>query len=131
MLGYSLTNYNSAYVGPQQFITPLGFHCSACRSVTEIIDSDCHGYHAEVSKLEGGSGAATYRGKGTRECFRCPTCCGEVFIVIVGFVYWEGAFDLFLDEPNLPFEDFFNVFLSYGKCVSCGMSSSFTDLGKL
>ena len=49
----------------------------------------------------------------------------------IGFIYWPGAFDLILDEPDLPIQEFFNEFLYYGRCVSCGEESAITDFGKL
>jgi len=85
-----------------------------------------HGYHPEVAKVEGGVGSAKIRGKGRRKLYRCPR-----------------DFDLFLDEEGLITEgcwkekdfahpeDFFNVFLSYGCCTSCGKVSEFSEFGKL
>jgi hypothetical protein len=131
VLGYALREYNSDYEGAECFLSPLGFECSDCGKVTEVIDTDAHGYHSEVAKIEGGIGSVKMRGEGPRQPFPCPACDRQVFVVIVGFVYWGVALDLFLDEPELPAQEFFNVFLSYGRCVACGEVSSLTDFGKL
>src|SRR5262245_48970128 len=48
-LGYPLKEYNSEYDGPQCFISPLAFECSACKTVTELLDTDRHGFHADVA----------------------------------------------------------------------------------
>src|SRR5205823_3801965 len=45
-LGYSLKDYNAEYNGPESFISPLAFECSACKTITELLDTDRHGYHA-------------------------------------------------------------------------------------
>jgi hypothetical protein len=140
ILGHALRDYNPRSEGPE-FISPLGFKCSACGKTTEVLDTDLHGYHPEVAKVEGGVGSAKIRGHGRRKQYPCPHCGAREFTVTVGFVYWD--FDLFLDEAELVTEgrwkardfahpeDFFNVFLSYGRCTSCGRVSEFTDFGKL
>src|ERR671934_683040 len=94
ILGYSLKDYNPDYAGPEVFISPLAFECVSCGKITEIIDTDRHGYHSQVAKLEGGVGSVQYRGQGPRARFACPACGVTRFSVTVGFVYWRGAFDL-------------------------------------
>jgi hypothetical protein len=128
ILGYPLTEYNSKYDG-SDFISPLSFKCGKCATVTQILDTDIHGYHAEVGKLQGGIGSAKLRGDGEPVAFVCPGCSAILFSLIVGFVYWD--FDIILDEPELPAQEFFNVFLIYGVCKGCGKASSVADLGKL
>jgi hypothetical protein len=128
ILGYPLKDYNPDYDCPD-FITPLSFQCGVCASATQILDTDIHGYHAEVGKLEGGIGSVKIRGKGKPSHFACSACASTVFQVVVGFVYWD--FDLMLDEPDLPGQEFFNVFLIYGLCTKCGRASSVANLGKL
>jgi hypothetical protein len=85
--------------------------------------------HAEIAKLEGGIGSAKMRGQGEPLAFACAECAATEVSVIVGFVYWD--FDLMLDEPELSGQEFFNEFLIYGRCASCGKSSSVANLGKL
>jgi hypothetical protein len=99
--------------------------------VTKILDTDIYGYHAEVAKLQGGIGSATRRGKGPQQPFLCAGCGEQVFEVTVGFVFWPGGVDLFLDEPTLPCEDFFNVFLCFCRCARCSQVWQPTDFGKL
>jgi hypothetical protein len=128
ILGYPLRDYNSSYEG-DLLVTPIAFHCEQCSTVTEILDTDAHGYHAEVAKLEGGVGSAKIRGHGSRSEYICPSCNTEIFKVTVGFVYWN--FDIVYDEPDLAGQDFFNVFLMYGHCQKCNHIAPVTDLGKL
>ena len=63
VLGHPLRDLNPDYDGPE-FLGPLGFECSACGKVTEIIDTDLHGYHVEVARIEGGVGSVKVRGEG-------------------------------------------------------------------
>jgi hypothetical protein len=130
VLGYPLREVNPDYDG-SVFVGPLGFECSACRKVTEILDTDVHGYHAEVGKLEGCIGSVKIRGDGPRRPFPCSACGEGLFVVTVGFIYWPAAIDLSFEEPDLPIQEFFNEFLCYGRCVSCGEVSAMTEFGKL
>ena len=131
ILGHLLRDYNSdCDENDDDLITPLGFQCSQCNTVTEIIDTDIHGYHAEVAKIEGGIGSAKYRGDGPRTAYKCPACSKTTFNdVTVVFVYWD--FEIMVDEPELPGQEFFNEFLFYVSCKDCGHGSRPIDLGKL
>jgi hypothetical protein len=128
LLGYPLRELKHDYAG-RVFVSPLAFECASCGQVTEILDTDVHGYHAEVAKIEGGIGSSKIRGKGTRKAFACPDCTKDLFRINVGFVYWD--FDLMLDEPDLPGEDFFNEFLMDCTCLGCGRVYEPTEFGKL
>lgn len=131
VLGYPLSRFNSDYHGPELFIGPLAFDCSGCGKVTEIIDTDLHGYHSELAKLEGGPGSCKIKGDGVRDRFRCLECREPRFSMIVAFVYWEAVYDLAMDEPSLAVENFFTVFVSCGICANCGKIAHVTDFGKL
>ena len=129
-LGYSLKDYNSEYEGPECFLSPLAFECAACHAVTELLDTDRHGYHAEIARREGhGVGSAKRRGEGPPKQFICPGCSGEWFAVTVGFVFWypDELAELFDGE----WEDLYNVFLCHCRCASCGQTSQPTNFGKL
>lgn len=128
LLGHRLETLSSHYRG-DLLVSPLGFECSACGRITELLDTDLHGYHAEVGKLEGGTGSAKIRGTATRTAYACPACSGDSFGMVAGFVYWH--FDIIEDEPHLPAEEFFNVFLLYCTCAACGRVSEPTQFGKL
>jgi hypothetical protein len=115
VLGYPLGDYKALPGGPDCFISPIGFECSTCGKVTEVIDTDLHGYHAEVGKREGGIGSVKYRGEGPRAAWPCPQCGGQVFGLTVAFIFWGAVFDL-ADEPGWPLQEFFNVFLPFARC---------------
>ena len=126
--GYPLRDLKSDYAGVA-FVSPLAFECASCSQMMQILDTDLHGYHAEVSKIEGGIGSSKVRGTGVAQTFSCPNCTKDQFRINVGFVYWD--FEIVLDEPDLPGEDFFNVFLMDCTCVNCGQVSQPTEFGKL
>ncbi len=54
-----------------------------------------------------------------------------MFAVNVGFVSWYAVFDLALEEPEWPTQEFFNVFLCYGRCVGSDSISALTDFEKM
>lgn len=129
-LGYPLKDYNTEYDGPECFLSPLTLECSQCKKTTEILDTDQHGYHAEVARLQGDEvGSAKLRGEGPPQAFLCPTCKGGVFSVTVGFVFWYP--DELAEEFDGDWEDLFSVFLCNCKCAGCGQVSQPTDFGKL
>jgi hypothetical protein len=128
VLGYPLSDYNFSYDG-DEFVTPIAFHCGQCNTVTEILDTAIHGYHAELAKVEGGVGSAKIRGNGVRSEYVCPNCENKTFKVTVSFIYWD--FDIMYDEPDWAGQEFFNVFLIYGHCQNCDHVSPIADLGKL
>ena len=129
-LGYPLKDYNAEYTGAECFLSPLAFECAVCKAVTELLDTDRHGYHSEVARLEGDEdGSAKLRGDGPRQAYLCPECGGKVFEVMVGFVFWHP--DELAEEFDEQWEDLFSVFLCHCKCAGCGKSSEPTDFGKL
>ena len=129
LLGYSLKDYNRDYDGPECFLGPLAFECSQCRVVTELLDTDRHGYHAETARLEGGIGSVKLRGQGPRQSFPCPKCQTDIITLEVGFVFWnpEDLAELF----ETDWENVFNEFLCRCQCRGCGETSEPTDFGKL
>lgn len=131
LLGYSLKDFKDEYDGPLVMISPLAFQCAACEQETELLDTDIHGYHADLELREGTIGGSC-KIRGTGECrlaFPCPVCNNELFAIVVGFVFWNA--DELAEEFDDRWEDLFNVFLLYATCVSCGNMSRPVDFGKL
>ncbi|HTN74148.1 MAG TPA: hypothetical protein VL096_02835 [Pirellulaceae bacterium] len=124
ILGYSLGDLAQDYDGPLTFVTPLGFSCSSCNRLTEIIDTELHGYDGECKARFDGSGAATYRGTGERKVFACEKCGGGQFSAKAHFQY--SHFDIIEDEPELApvAQDFFDFFECTGVCSGCGQEQS-------
>jgi hypothetical protein len=130
LLGYSLKDYNKDYVGPECFLSPLAFECNECNKVTEILDTNLHGYHSDVARRSGDDiGSAKLRGEGPRQSFTCTGCKGSLFSITVAFVFWHT--DELAEEFEECWEDQFSVFLCECRCVSCGRISRPTNFGKL
>src|SRR5262249_6224730 len=53
VLGYPLKSLKQDYSGPAIFVGPLAFRCSNCDLITEVINSDVHGYHAALGEYVG------------------------------------------------------------------------------
>jgi hypothetical protein len=129
VLGYGATSEGSK--PGQPLLSPLAFECGACSEATDFLDTDIHGYHSELSRLDSGVGSVKVRGIGERVLFRCPTCAGTVLVVTAIFFYWDAVFDLLEEGTQLNIEDYFNEFQALAHCVSCGTTGHVCDLGKL
>jgi hypothetical protein len=57
--GYSLVRLNLKYKGPPVFVSPVSLQCIPGVSVSELFDSEVHGYPAEIR-----STSARIRGTG-------------------------------------------------------------------
>ncbi len=51
--GFSLKDFNDEYDGPLAMISPLAIQCAVCKEETELLDTDIHGYHADLDLREG------------------------------------------------------------------------------
>ncbi len=122
ILGYPLGDLNADYDGPVLFVSPLAFQCSSCDRVTEIIDTDKHGYDGEC-----GHGAVTIRGEGKRAIFSCQSCNAMDFLVTTCFQH--SQFDIIEDEPELESvaQNYFDWFECTGVCTNCGEKQDFGD----
>jgi DNA-directed RNA polymerase subunit RPC12/RpoP len=125
LLGHRLSDYTDSPDCEDIFVSPLGFKCASCGVITELLDTDRHGYHACLGC------SSKIRGKGRRSAYACRDCSGLEFTVLVAFLFWAGAIEVFLDEPDGAFEESFNEFLCYCSCAGCGRVSEPTQFGKL
>jgi hypothetical protein len=128
-----LEDYHDDYEGPLELISPLAFKCGNCDRTAELLDTDVHGYHADID-LRAGTSGGSCKMRGTGDCgdrlaFPCPNCNSDVFSIIVGFVFWNA--DELAEEFDDRWEDLFNVFLLYSSCLKCGTTSRPADFGKL
>lgn len=131
LLGYSLQDFHGEYDGPLAMISPLAFQCAVCKQETTLLDTDIHGYHADLDLREGTTGGSCkIRGAGVgRLAFPCPSCNKDLFSIVVGFVFWNV--DELAEDFEARWEDLFSVFLCYATCLNCGKISRPTDFGKL
>jgi hypothetical protein len=104
------------------FLSPLVLECAACRKMTDLLDTDTHGYDAEL-----GHGSATARAKGDRVVYECPTCGRQPLEPFVRFEYPDNLFDR--DSPAFAGreQDLFSWFSLVGVCAQCNAMLSVAD----
>jgi hypothetical protein len=117
---------NPDFDNVEVFISPIELECELCGKAAELIDTDVHGYDAEL-----GHGSCTGRGKGGRNRFSCPKCRPSSMEVYVRFEYPDDL----LDDEFDSFEDFrgreqdlFTWFTLLGRCTTCGELIGISDL---
>jgi hypothetical protein len=117
VLGHHVNNR-----GHDIFVSPLALECATCAMVTELIDTDQHGYDAEL-----GHGSATIRGKGPRTHFACDKCGVQPMTAFARFEHsGEELGDSFLEgHPNT--QDYFSWFSLVGTCDGCKRMLSVAD----
>jgi hypothetical protein len=118
VLGHHLKNDRGEVV----FVSPLALECAGCAKVTELIDTEQHGYDSEL-----GHGSATMRGAGTRTPFACERCGVRPMIAYARFEHsGEDLADSFVEEfPNV--QDYFSWFSLVGRCAGCGRMLNVAD----
>jgi hypothetical protein len=97
------------------FVSPLALTCSACGKVTELFDSDKHGYDAEIGAIP-----TNYRGTGPRSEFACKRCGPREFQVFARFEYSEDLLGRSDDDYRGREQDLFSWFSLAGRCSGCG-----------
>jgi hypothetical protein len=108
--GYRWINpdYHNAVV----FLSPLFLECAICGKMTDLLDTDVHGYGAEL-----GHGSATVRAVGDRIVFECPNCGRQSFDTFVRFEYSDDLFDRDFPEFTGREQELFSWFsLLVSKC---------------
>jgi hypothetical protein len=96
------------------FLSPLVLECAACRKMVGLLDTDLHGYDAEL-----GHGTATVRAKGERVVYECPKCGKQPLAAFVRFEYPDDLFDGDFPEFAGREQDLFTWFSLVGKCPQC------------
>jgi hypothetical protein len=112
------TSFHNAVV----FLSPLVLECPACGKMTDLLDTDVHGYDGELAHW-----SATVRAKGERVVFECPTCGRQPLDAIVGFEYPDDLFDRHFPEFAGREQDMFTWFYLMGKCPKCSQLLPVTD----
>jgi hypothetical protein len=121
---YVLGHYwrNPDYGNQLVFLSPIALRCEACERVTELIDTDRHGYDGELGGI-----VATKRGEGDRVEFACEECGPKPFRIWVRFEYPDDLFDRSLREFRGRQQDLFNWFSLIGQCSGCSRLRPVTD----
>ena len=115
--GYALTEPDYSL-----FLSPLVAGCSSCGQVAALLDSDIHGYDAEL-----GHGSCTRRAEGTPTDFRCPSCSANRGALFMRFEFTQDLFDGSFDEVQVEKEDLFTWVTCVSRCSECGQDNSVAD----
>lgn len=113
---------NPDYNNVEVFLSPIEFTCSACRRTSLLIDTDQHGYDAEL-----GHGSATCRARGTPGVFQCNRCKSASMEVFAQFEYPDDLFEDDFPQARGRERDLFSWFFLYSRCAECGSQFDVTD----
>ncbi len=121
ILGYPLSDYNTAVKDCRDFISPLTLRWPD-GSETVVFDSEIHGYHGELNW------SAKYRGQGQPQNFTCPECGNQQFAVTMQFDYCNACQDLLDEEPEIAVQDYFCNIEFAGTCQKCGQQTTVLEM---
>jgi hypothetical protein len=112
------TDFNNLMV----ILSLLVLECAACRKMRELLDTDVHGYDAEL-----GHGSATVRAQGDRAVFECPSCGRQPLEAFVRFEYPDDLFDRDYPEFAGREQELLTWFTLVGKCQQCSQMLAVAD----
>ncbi len=104
------------------FVSPLALGCAVCGRMTEVLDTDVHGYDSEI-----GVRPTNVRGEGDRAVFECPRCGRHPLEVFVRFEYSDVLFNGDHPECAGREQDLFDWFSLLGKCPGCSQVLDVAD----
>lgn len=113
---------NPDYGGTTVFLSPVALECQACGKLADLLDTDEHGYDAEL-----GHGTATVRAEGERALFSCPDCGRQPLAVFIRFEYPDDLFDGDFAEFAGREQELFTWVNLTGKCPSCSRVFAIAD----
>ena len=105
---------NPDYDDEVVFLSPLVLECAACGKQTDLIDTDIHGYDAEL-----GYGSTTARGEGEPAVYECPTCGRQPMQVFTRFEYPDDLMDGSIKEFAGREQNLFTWFSLVVRCSHC------------
>lgn len=96
------------------FVGPIALKCDSCDKITELIDTNSHGYDAEL-----GHGSVTLTGQGERVPFSCAKCGVKAMEIIVRFDYTPDVLEEDFSDFRGREQDLFTWFTLLGRCEGC------------
>jgi len=104
------------------FLSPLEATCTNCNRAIALLDTDVHGYDAEL-----GHGSCTRRAEGTPGHFSCPNCTSHRGSLFMRFEFPRDLFDDDFDDVQIAKEDLFTWVTCVSQCSGCGQSNVVSD----
>ncbi len=96
------------------FLSPIELTCTSCAKQSLLLDTDAHGYDAEL-----GHGSATRRGEGDPAKFRCEKCSEESMEALIRFEYPDDVFGDEFKDFRGGRADLFTWVSVLGRCQGC------------
>ena len=90
--------------------------------MTDLLDTDVHGYDAEL-----GHGSATVRAEGDRVIFECALCGRQPLECFVRFEYPDDLLDRDFKDFAGREQELFTWFNLVGKCPGCSKLLAVAD----
>ncbi len=104
------------------FLSPLEANCTGCGQTTPLLDTDVHGYDAELSH-----GSCTRRAEGAVADYRCPGCSADRGALFMRFEFTQDLFDGSFDNVQVRKEDLFTWVTCISKCSACYDQNTVAD----
>ncbi len=105
---------NPDYPESAVFLSPIDLACTSCTKRSLLIDTDLHGYDAEL-----GHGSTTVRGEGDPTTFQCESCGGDSMKTLIRFEYPPDVFGPEFNEFAGSRSDLFTWVTVVGRCTGC------------
>ncbi len=96
------------------YLSPLTAECIFCGKITDIIDTDAHGYDAELGGI-----VATARGLGAKGEFACDQCGSRPLALCARFEFIDDSFHSSDKVFRGREQELFSWFTLLGKCDGC------------
>jgi hypothetical protein len=103
--------------------SPIVLECAACGTMTELLDSEVHGFNREVHGQP-----ITLRSQGDPIVFECPTCGRQPLEAFPRFEYQDDLFDSYFAEFGGREQDLFGWFNLVARCPQCSQVLLVADL---
>lgn len=113
---------NPDFGNEEVFLSPITYTCDQCGCSQQIIDTDEHGYDAELDH-----GSCTARGMGVQDLFRCPECSNECIQVFIRFEYPDDLFDDDFEDFKCRQQDLFTWVSLHAQCSKCSKTLNITE----
>ncbi len=116
LLGYNTKSESD--LAEDIFVSPLATQCPSCHQISELLDTQKHGFDGEQGD------SCTITGEGQREKY-ATSCCGQTTLELMPAFYYQN--DERAETGEQRPQDFFDCFALYGRCCSCGSWQNITD----
>jgi hypothetical protein len=119
---FKLTGFSVIEPEYSLFLSPIEATCTSCGDVTPVLDTDVHGYDAEL-----GHGSTTRRAEGNPCAFHCPRCSSDRGSLFMRFEFAQDLFDSDFDTGSIEKQDLFTWVSCVSQCSNCSRQNLVSD----